>query len=146
MKAQSFKKLLDNLGITKSYSRPRVSNDNPFSEALFKTLKYNREFPTKGFSSIEEARGWVFGFVLQYNTEFLHSGIKYVTPHQRHSGLDVEILANRDRVYKMAQAKNPLRWSRNTRDWSRIEQVALNPIRGNEDTTDLVKQPVAVNK
>lgn len=127
MTAQDFQNLLARLGITKSYSRPRVSNDNPFSESLFKTLKYTKDFPNKGFSSIEEARKWVHQFVNLYNTEFLHSGIKFVTPHQRHTGQDVEILANRDLVYKAAKAKRPERWSRDTRNWSRIDQVALNP-------------------
>jgi len=127
MTAQDFQNLLARLGITKSYSRPRVSNDNPFSEALFKTLKYTKDFPVKGFASIEEARKWVYKFVELYNTEFLHSGIKFVTPLQRHTGQDVEILANRDEVYKAAKSKRPERWTKDTRDWSRIDQVALNP-------------------
>lgn len=95
MKAQDFQNLLAKLRITKSYSRPRVSNDNPYSEALFKTLKYVKDF--KGFSSMDEVRKWVHHFVHQYN-EFLHSGIKYVTPYQRHYGLDIEILAKREKV------------------------------------------------
>ncbi len=140
MKAQDFQNLLARLGITKSYSRPRVSNDNPFSESLFKTLKYTKDFPTKGFSSIEEARKWVHGFVNLYNNEFLHSGIKFVTPNQRHYGLDVDILAKRDEVYKLAQASKPERWSRNTRDWSRVAQVALNPTNESEHATNLPKE------
>ena len=127
MKAQDFQNLLVRLGITKSYSRPRVSNDNPYSESLFKTLKYVKDFPTKGFASIEEARKWVYNFVNLYNTLFLHSGIKYVTPYQRHHGLDIEILAKRDDVYRTARENKPERWTGNTRDWSWIDQVALNP-------------------
>jgi len=127
MKAQDFQNLLVQLGVTKSYSRPRVSNDNPFSESLFKTLKYTKDFPLEGFGSIDEARTWVRNFVELYNTEFLHSGIKFVTPLQRHTGKDVEILAKRDEVYKEAKQKRPERWSTGTRDWSRIDQVALNP-------------------
>jgi len=127
MKAQNFQVLLDKLGITKSYSRPRVSNDNPFSESLFKTLKYTKDFPTKGFESLEEARRWVYKFSDLYNKEFLHSGIKFVTPYQRHYGLDQEVLKKRDDIYRQAKTKKPERWSRNTRNWSRIEQVALNP-------------------
>lgn len=127
MKAQDFQNLLSRLGITKSYSRPRVSNDNPFSEALFKTLKYTKDFPHKGFISLEEARKWVYRFVNFYNTEFLHSGIKFVTPYQRHYGLDIKLLEKRDAVYKQARSQKPERWSKNTRDWSRIDQVALNP-------------------
>lgn len=132
MKAQDFQNLLSRLGITKSYSRPRVSNDNPFSESLFKTLKYTKDFPNQGFESIEEARKWVYGFVNLYNTEFLHSGIKFVTPYQRHYGLDIELLNKRDGVYKKARAQKPERWSKGTRDWSWIDQVALNPIKDSE--------------
>lgn len=133
MKAQDFQTLLANLGITKSYSRPRVSNDNAFSEALFKTLKYTKDFPTKGFATIEDARKWVRNFVELYNTEFLHSGIKFVTPYQRHYGLDIDILANRDRVYKKARSNKPERWTKNTRNWKRSNQVVLNPISESED-------------
>lgn len=127
MRAQSFQALLEKLGITKSYSRPRVSNDNPFSEALFRTLKYNKDFPVKGFESIEQARSWVFEFVNFYNKGSLHSGIKYVTPYDRHYGLDDEILKNRKEVYREAKAKNPSRWSRNIRNWDKIKKVSLNP-------------------
>lgn len=132
MKAQDFQNLLIRLGITKSYSRPRVSNDNSFSESLFKTLKYTKDFPHKGFASLKEARKWVYGFVNLYNTEFLHSGIKFVTPYQRHYGFDVELLEKRDEVYKRAKALKPERWSKDTRDWSWIDQVALNPIKESE--------------
>lgn len=127
MRAQDFQNLLARLGVTKSYSRPRVSNDNPFSESLFKTLKYTKDFPLKGFATIDEARKWVHTFVELYNTEFLHSGIKFVTPHQRHTGKDVEILSKRDEVYKAARQKKPERWSGETKDWIRTDQVALNP-------------------
>jgi hypothetical protein len=127
MKAKTFQVLLENLGITKSYSRPRVSNDNPFSEALFRTLKYNKNFLKTGFATLEEARNWVLDFVEYYNKKSLHSGISFVTPHSRHYGLDIEILENRKKVYKEAKDKNPSRWSKETRDWNRIESVSLNP-------------------
>lgn len=123
MKAQDFQNLLAQLGVTRSYSRPRVSNDNPFSESLFKTLKYTKDFPLKGFVSIDEARKWVQKFVELYNTEFLHSGIKFVTPQQRHTGKDVEILAKRDEVYREAKKRKPERWSTETRNWSRIDRT-----------------------
>ncbi len=66
-------------------------------------------------------------FVKLYNTEFMHSGIKFVTPHQRHYGLDEDILRKRTEVYEEARSKNPARWTKGIRDWSRINQVALNP-------------------
>lgn len=136
MKAQSFQALLDNLGITKSYSRPRVSNDNPFSESLFRTLKYTKDFPNKGFDDIDDARKWVHSFVHLYNTEFLHSGIRFVTPYQRHYGLEHDVLKNRDEVYRKARELKPERWSRNTRNWSPIDKVALNPTKEIKKTID----------
>lgn len=129
MKGQDFQNLLVHLGITKSYSRPRVSDDNPYSESLFKTLKYTKDFPNKGFDSIEAAREWVASFVDLYNTEFMHSGIKYVTPHQRHYGLDQEILSKRKETYEQARRARPERWSGDTRNWDYIEYVSLNPVR-----------------
>ncbi len=130
MKAQTFQALLAKLEIATSYSRPRVSNDNAFSEALFKTLKYVKTFPKGGFANIKEAREWVRGFVELYNNELLHSGIKFVTPYQRHYGLDHDILAKRDAVYQAARARNPERWTRGTRNWERINEVTLNPVNG----------------
>lgn len=72
-----------------------------------------------------------------YNNEYLYSGIKFVTPNQRHYGLDIDILAKRDEVYKLAQSNKPERWSKNTRDWSRVTQVALNPTNESEQVTNL---------
>ncbi|MBF4237893.1 integrase core domain-containing protein, partial [Vibrio anguillarum] len=115
------------LGVVSSYSRPRVSNDNPYSESLFKTIKYCPSWPMDGFSSIEDARCWVGNFVDWYNNEHKHSGIKYVTPQQRHCGEDNEILRQRMQVYRRAQLTHPGRWSRQTRDWSYIDEVYLNP-------------------
>ena len=80
------------LGITPSKSRPRVSNDNPYAESLFKTLKYVPNFQPQGFATLTEARLWVKRFVEWYNNEHRHSGINYVTPSQRHMGLNQEIL------------------------------------------------------
>lgn len=94
--------------------------------------KHTKDFPNKGFVSLKEARKWVYGFVNLYNTEFLHSGIKFVTPYQRHNGFDVKLLEKRNEVYKRTKALKPERWSKNTRDWSLINQVALNPIKESE--------------
>lgn len=119
-------KLLD-LGVATSFSRPSVSNDNPFSESLFRTTKYRPEYPKGGFASLEAARRWLSWFANWYNTEHQHSGIRFVTPDQRHRGLDVQILKKRKAVYAAARARHPERWTGKTRDWSRADEVRLNP-------------------
>ena len=80
MKGATIKATMERLGVTASFSRPRVSNDNPFSEALFRTCKYMPGWPTRGFAAIDEARVWVQGFVRWYNLEHRHSAIRFVTP------------------------------------------------------------------
>ena len=129
MKAQTMLDKLYQLGITPSRSRPRVSNDNPFSEALFRTLKYCPIWPSSGFKALQDARRWTGDFVNMYNSKHRHSAIKFVTPDQRHSGKDAAILKNRDEVYAKARAANPRRWSKHTRDWTPVGDVALNPER-----------------
>lgn len=124
MKSGTLLSTLQFLGITASFSRPSVSNDNPYSESLFKTMKYKVGYPDC-FDTIEEAREWVNRFVKWYNNEHLHSSIKFVTPEQRHTGADKEILAKRNETYLKAKEKNPMRWSRKTRDWSYIDRVEL---------------------
>jgi hypothetical protein len=114
------------LGIIPSFSRPSVSEDNAHAEALFRTLKYRPEYPTKPFESIEDARGRMGRFVAWYNHEYRHSGIRFVTPASRHTGEEVRILANRARVYEAARERNPLRWSRGIRNWVPIAKVRLN--------------------
>ena len=118
------------LGVVPSFSRPSVSDDNPFSESLFKTLKYCPQFPSKPFENIEAAKVWVEAFVGWYNTEHLHSGINFVTPESKHQGQDVEILAKRDKLYNSAKEKNPNRWTGKTRNWDPIECVKLNNLKG----------------
>ncbi len=128
MKGATMLETLYKLGITPSRSRPRVSNDNPYAESLFKTLKYKCSYQPKGFKTIEEAREWVLNFVDWYNNEHRHSSIKFLTPNQRHSkDYGLNILAKRDIVYKTARLKNPNRWSGGTRDWSIENEVWLNP-------------------
>ncbi len=126
MKGATMLVTMQNLGIMPSFSRPSVSDDNPFSESLFKTLKYCPQYPSKPFASIEEAILWVESFVAWYNGEHLHSGIKFVTPNSRHVGADIAILERRDFVYEEAKLKNPLRWSKETRNWKGIASVKLN--------------------
>lgn len=128
MKGATMLATLQWLGVAPSFSRPSVSDDNPFSEALFKTLKYCPSFPNGGrFESIEAARAWVERFVQWYNHVHLHSGINWVTPASRHENRDRAILEKRTAVYEAARSQNPNRWSKSTRDWSRPNVVELNP-------------------
>ena len=129
LKAGTVQALMHSLGITPSHSRPRVSNDNPHIEALFRTAKYHPSLPPKGFASIEAARQWVNDFVQWYNYQHRHSALKMVTPAQRHSGEDVQILAQRQALYESAKAKNPRRWIQNKiRDFTPTEGTTLNPV------------------
>jgi len=129
LKATTVLAMLHWLGIKPSYSRPRVSDDNAFAEALFRTAKYRPEFPPKGFADLEAARQWALRFVQWYNHEHRHSGIRYVTPAQRHAGQDGRVLDARHALYQDARQRNPQRWSGPTRDWTPIGAVTLNPER-----------------
>jgi transposase InsO family protein len=119
---------MQNLGVIKSFSRPATSNDNPFSEALFKTIKYCPNYPRKPFKSIETANEWMTAFVQFYNHEHKHSSISFVTPNQRHSGQDKAILEERKKVYEQAKNQHPLRWSSKVRSWTHVESVYINPL------------------
>lgn len=127
MKGSTMLETLYQLGITPSRSRPRVSNDNPYSESLFRTCKYTPSFPSKGFESLHASRVWVREFVKWYRNEHHHSGIKFLTPHQRHSGEGEKVLNARQQVYEEARARHPERWSGEIRDWSLPDEVWLNP-------------------
>lgn len=127
MKGATLVATLQKLGVMTSYSRPSVSNDNPYSESLFRTMKYRPCFPTRPFEAIEAARLWVAGFVHWYNTEHLHSAIRFVTPTVRHSGHDRQLLERRRTVYETARAEKPERWTGNIRNWDPIKEVLLNP-------------------
>ena len=129
LKATTVLAMLHWLGIRPSYSRPRVSDDNAYAEALFRTAKYRPEFPAQGFADLDTARAWAAGFVHWYNVEHRHSGIRYVTPAQRHAGEDRDLLAARHAVYVSARAAHPRRWSGPTRNWTPIGVVTLNPER-----------------
>lgn len=123
-----------------------VTDDKAYAEALFRTAKYRPEFPTKGFADLDQARTWAAGFVHWYNLEHRHSGIRYVSPAQRHAGEDQAILAARHALYTEARERNPARWSCHTRDWSPIGAVALNPERDSVAKTHLAGhniQPLA---
>lgn len=126
MKGCTMLATLQMLGIMPSFSRPSVSDDNPFSESLFKTLKYCPQYPTKPFATVAEALIWVIQFVEWYNNVHQHSGINFVTPNARHTGKEQLILANRTRVYELARQMNPNRWSKQVRSWQRVDEVHLN--------------------
>jgi putative transposase len=127
MKGATMLATLQKLGVVPSFSRPHVSDDNPFSESLFRTMKYRPEYPSQPFASLQHARNWVREFVLWYNTVHRHSAIRYVTPEQRHQGQDVGILQQRERIYERARQRHPERWPNRTRDWKPVDTVVLNP-------------------
>ena len=117
------------LGIERSFSRPRVSNDNAYTESLFRTMKYHQSYPLRRFRDLLSVRTWADGFVDWYNTEHQHSEIRFVTPDDRHYGREAAKLSKRKEVYELARQKNPERWARQTRNWEPITTVRLNPER-----------------
>jgi putative transposase len=129
MKGATLLETLYMLGITPSRSRPRVSNDNPYAESIFRTCKYRPSYPASGFADITEARQWIHAFVRWYNNEHRHSGLNFLTPNQRHSGNAETVLLQRKQLYEKAKAAHPERWSRLTRDWTLDNEVWLNPER-----------------
>jgi len=139
MKGATMLATLQALGVMPSLSRPGVSNDNPYSESLFKTLKYRPAYPLKVFDTLFAARAWVTELVRWYNHEHRHSAIRFVTPAQRHASLDQDILDRRAALYETARQRNPLRWKGPTRNWKRIHVVHLNPDR--DDDHRVIPQP-----
>ncbi|AMP11969.1 integrase core domain protein [Collimonas arenae] len=129
MKGATMLATLEHLGVAASFSRPRVSNDNPYAESLFRTCKYRPDYPNKPFGSLEEAQVWTQQFVRWYNQDHKHSGLKFVTPAQRHNGQAEAILKQREQVYREAKRRNPQRWAQHTRNWKLDDQVWLNPER-----------------
>jgi transposase InsO family protein len=142
MKGATMLSTLQRLSVIPSFSRPSVSDDNPFSEALFKTLKYHPGFPDQPFDSLQQARQWVAGFQQWYNEEHRHSGLKFVTPGQRHRGEDRIILASRQALYEAAKAEHPERCSGPSRNWELEKTVYLNPGKPMKQEVDL-KQKAA---
>ena len=142
MKGATMLAMLQRLGIVPSFSRPSVSNDNPYSESLFGTMKYTPAYPSKPFERLAAAREWVDEFVHWYNEEHRHSGIQFVTPAQRHSGAEKLILMNRKVVYESAKQRNPERWNRETRNWEPVSEVWLNPEKSETEEQE-VREKVA---
>lgn len=143
MKGATMLGTLQKLSVMPSFSRPSVSNDNPYSEALFKTLKYHPGFPDQPFDTLDQARQWVIGFTHWYNEVHRHSALKFVTPGQRHRGEDRDILLQRKVLYETAKAKRPERWSVNCRNWNRPAVIKLNPAKSRNDQTAVETQKAA---
>ena len=127
MKGATLKATLERLGILASYSRPRVSNDNPYVESLFGTMKARVGYPKKPFESLEAAQAWVDNFVRWYNEEHRHSALNWITPMARHTGEENELLRRREETYRKARQRHPERWSRAIRNCSPAPAVTLNP-------------------
>jgi putative transposase len=127
MRASTLIATLQWLGVVPSFSRPHVSDDNPYSESLFRTLKHTPAYPRLPFASLLFAQRWMARFVDWYNSEHRHSAIRYVTPDERHSGREQDILARRHELYQRARILNPERWTRSTRNWTAMGAVILNP-------------------
>ena len=139
MKGVTMVTTMQRLGVVPSFSRPAVSDDNPFIESFFRTLKYAPTYP-KRFTDLAHARRYMAEFVLWYNHQHQHSGIRYVTPAQRHAGDDVALLQQRKAVYERAKAEHPQRWNhRATRNWDPISEVHLNPHKGKTKNTALAE-------
>jgi len=117
------------LGVVPSFSRPHVSDDNPYSEALFRTLKHTPAYPRQPFADIASAERWVTRLVDWYNGVHRHSALRYVTPDERYFGQEHAVLARRRKLYERARAANPERWTGATRNWTPVGLVTLNPER-----------------
>ncbi len=127
--------LLADLGVTKTHSRPHVSNDNPYSEAHFKTLKYRPDFPAR-FGSIEDARLHCQAFFSWYNTEHRHSGIGLLTPATVHSGRANQAIAQRQEVLTAAYQMHPERFVRKKPEPPSVPAAAwINAPKGQHETT-----------
>src|SRR5688500_11773770 len=112
MRGSSMVSTLQWLGVVPSFSRPHVSDDNPYSEALFRTLKYTPAYPKLPFADLTTAQRWVDRFVEWHNGSHRHSAIRYVTPNERHFGLETRVLAHRQVLYEQARLAHPARWAR----------------------------------
>ena len=135
MKGEIMLATMQRLGVAHTRSRPAVSNDNPYVESAFRTLKYRPQLPVKPFENLLAARRWVTDLVHWYNHEHRHSAIGFVTPTQRHAGLDRALLEQRALVYELARQENPQRWSKQARQWAHVDAVHLNP------DTPQIKEP-----
>ena len=127
MKGETMLAAMQRLGVAHTRSRPAMSNDNPYVESAFRTLKYRSQPPVKPFENLLATRRWVTDLAHWYNNEHSHSAIGFVTPAQRHAGLDRALIEERALVYERALQENPQRWSGQTRQWAHVDAVHLNP-------------------
>ncbi len=137
MKGAILKATLERLGVLTSYSRPRTSDDNPFVESLFGTMKARVSYPKGPFHCLTESQNWVDAFVCWYNNEHRHGGLNWITPAARHSGDERGILCRRQQTYEAARKRRPERWSGRIRNCQPAGPVTLNP---SAATTTLMAQ------
>jgi putative transposase len=136
MIAKSVALLLADLGVTKTHGRPHVSNDNPYSESQFKTLKYHREFPDR-FGSLQDVRSFLLDFFQWYNTMHHHTGLGLMTPFDVHYGLAAQRFAEREAVLQKAFAATPERFVRGVPKPPALPQaVWINKPRTTQDATE----------
>lgn len=146
MKGATMLAMLQTLGVMPSFSRPACSNDSPYSESLFKTMKYRSFYPRRPFDSLMAARQWVGTFVHWYNEEHRHSAVRFVTPSQRHAGQDAALLCKRVEVYESARERHPRRWSGATRNWRPVTVVHLNPEKSIKEVVNKKEKYPELNK
>jgi putative transposase len=138
MKSKAVALMLSDLGVTKTHSRPHVSNDNPFSESQFKTMKYRPEFPTR-FGSIQDARALCVSFFNWYNTEHHHSGIALLTPEMVHYGMAESATEKRNVTLARAYKEHPERFVRKQPEPPRLpDAVWINPPASVSKTAELL--------
>lgn len=136
MKSKPVALLLSDMGVTKTHSRPHVSNDNPFSESQFKTMKYRPEFPRR-FGSIEDARSFCRDFFHWYNDEHRHSGIAMLTPATVHYGREKQVTKQRETVLLEAFDKHPERFVNKIPEPMKLpEAVWINPPKTEDDNIE----------
>lgn len=127
MKGATLLATLQRLGVATSFSRPRVSDDNPYVESLFGTMKARVGYPKRPFESLDLAQAWVDRFATWYNYEHRHSALNWVTPMDRHTGADIERLRRRRATYERARRRSPGRWTGSIRNCDPAPEVELNP-------------------
>ena len=126
LRAATLESWLEEMGGLRSFSRPRVSSDNPYSESPFRTVQCRPVFPSRPFANNEEACEWACAFVDWYNHRHHHSGIQFMNHHQHHNGSAKAICQQGAEVYEAARRANPTLWNRSTRCWLQPEDVWIN--------------------